>query len=57
MQIQTDSACGLISSGRLSDLTTLRIAKVMLLVIHRKLATNVCFCKSVRRWGSACNEI
>ena len=31
MQIQTDSVCGLISSGRLSDLTTLRIAKVMLL--------------------------
>src|SRR2546430_2605300 len=31
MQIQTDSACGLISNGRLSDFTTLRIAKVMLL--------------------------
>ena len=43
MQIQTDSACGLISSGLLSDLTTLRIAKVMLLEIRRKLATSVCF--------------
>src|SRR2546430_4438076 len=31
MQIQTNSACGLISNGRLSDFTTLRIAKVMLL--------------------------
>ncbi len=40
MQIQTDSACGLISSGRLSDLTTLRIAKVMQLVIRRKRPTN-----------------
>src|SRR3989454_9064072 len=44
MQIQTDSACGLISSGLLSDLTTLRIAKVMLLEIRRKRPTNACVC-------------
>ena len=43
MQIQTDSACGLISSGLLSDLTILRIPKAMLLEIRRKLATSVCF--------------
>ena len=57
MQIQTDSCWGLISKGRLSDLTILRIAKVMLLEIHRKLATNVCFCKSIHRGWRACNEI
>ncbi len=49
MQIQTDSSCGLISSGRLSDLTTLRIAKAMLLGIRRKRPANACFCKSIRR--------
>ena len=56
MQIQTDSACGLISSGLLSDLTTLRIAKVMLLEIRRKLATSVRFVSPFAA-GGACEEI
>jgi hypothetical protein len=36
MQIQTDSCCGLISKGRLSDFKTLRMAKGS----RRKKASN-----------------